>query len=460
MKIIATCGHEWSGYEQVHAALAAAGVAPALPGGQDNRTIAQLHELLPQAHNHAAAPVSPGSSWQQQAAALFQANQHQDPWGWCDTRTLWLVDFWAQFDANLHVVLVFSTPEATITRLLEAGSSSPQAVNACLDSWVAYNDELLRCYHRHTPRCLLVEASAGTIAPTPLQELLNRRFGMTLQPAPVRPEPVRPEPPSPLARVVSHIMRGLLDQRQDLLSLHHELRASADTAGPKSGEETSALQALALLPSLGASEKQLLLTQLAQVQENAEQYFLEYQRVINEKHAVDSQLERLRALWLRCQPLEVCIDLREPFDGSNWFDAEDDGSWAGPEQRSSIFLPALRPGQYLLQLDIVDAMDPAIVSGLQCELNGVPLPVAAPTPCPSGQSGQSVVLSILLDTQHIPARPIWELQLVFPHLVSPAEAGTSEDPRSLAIRVQSVRFLSLADAGPNPVASGTCACSR
>jgi hypothetical protein len=131
------------------------------------------------------------------------------------------------------------------------------------------------------------------------------------------------------------------------------------------------------------------------------------------------------------RPTQITFDLRGDIDGDNWYDAEHDGRWAGPDRVSSLILPALGVGRYQMELEVVDAMAPEIVNGMTLSLNGTPITVnpncrgyptlvtaefSADTPAPDGQ---------------------WELGITFPRLVSPADQG-SDDRRTLAIRLRTI----------------------
>ncbi|HXS52291.1 MAG TPA: hypothetical protein VN782_07160 [Usitatibacter sp.] len=167
----------------------------------------------------------------------------------------------------------------------------------------------------------------------------------------------------------------------------------------------------------------------------------ENERMLLEKYQAQAVLDRLVAqrageaylsqFWTRTPPVQWTIDLRRRFDGSNWYPAEHDGCWAGPATTSTLRLPALPPFVYDLALDIVDAMDPAIVPNLRLALNGHPI---EPVVVHEGYAAPAVTRFNAAD---IPPSTIWELQLGFPSVVSPAEHG-SEDRRKLAIRLRSV----------------------
>jgi hypothetical protein len=133
---------------------------------------------------------------------------------------------------------------------------------------------------------------------------------------------------------------------------------------------------------------------------------------------------------------EILVDLRRKIDGKNWYAAERDGRWAGPEPVSSIRFPAMGPGTYTLELKVVDAMDPAILREMEvsvCE--------ERVTLTQAGRRYPTVLAGDVVIGQAASEKN-WDIRFQFPRLVSPAERG-SNDKRQLAIRLCSVRLRAL-----------------
>ncbi|MFM8331128.1 MAG: hypothetical protein ACKN9T_05520 [Candidatus Methylumidiphilus sp.] len=86
-----------------------------------------------------------------------------------------------------------------------------------------------------------------------------------------------------------------------------------------------------------------------------------------------------------------------------------------------------------MQFEIVDAMDPEILLGMEASLNGKQLRLS------DDWEGFPAILCAEFSTEHIAEQPVWEFHLQFPRLVSPMENG-SDDERRLAIRMRSLRL--------------------
>ena len=178
-------------------------------------------------------------------------------------------------------------------------------------------------------------------------------------------------------------------------------------------------------------ENELLLLQVHQLQEELEHHYLK-NRELAER--ADGEPFLLRFLQ-RNQPSEVIVDLRDEIDGRNWYHAEDDGRWAGPAASSTLRIPALLPGDYTLEIDVVDAMSPAILEGMEVYLNGARIP----TELPAGADYPALV-SGRFSTADVPTAPAWQFEFRFKDLISPVQRGES-DPRIMAVRIRSLALI-------------------
>jgi hypothetical protein len=204
----------------------------------------------------------------------------------------------------------------------------------------------------------------------------------------------------------------------------------------------STVEALQVEKTAQTQENELLLLQLHQVQEELEHYFLQYQDA-TQKH--QTQLKPLQSavdFWQRHPPEVIKINLCEHIDGQNWYYPEADGSWSGPGLVSTLQMPPMPAGSYMLELHVKDAMQPEIVLGQQVFVVSRNADSVEPVElvhefAEQGDLYPMVSMGLLeLTHQQLP----WTLQISLPHNVSPADSG-SNDTRRLGIKLQAIRLI-------------------
>jgi hypothetical protein len=289
MSILVTCGHEDSEFALAGRALAAAGVAEALPFHDDKFTPGELVRKTYEAHRprdesaKAFAQIDPSRLWQALAVDMVLANIDQEHWGWADSLSVSLLEFWRDFDPGFNFVLVYAPPEYALARLLMRGPADPRAVAAAIRTWQDYNEALLDFFTRNRDRALLVNAEALAANPADLIANCRSRFGIELK---LTNEPVASELELPAAALWS--AASLVENAAEARSLFEELESAADLPSAKAvgaasrGEralaeyrglmgriEEALLAHRALSDELDAErqENQLLAHQLRQAQE-------------------------------------------------------------------------------------------------------------------------------------------------------------------------------------------------
>lgn len=475
MKVLLCTGSPHSGHEQVFEKLVQAGVANAQPTSQGAMTPQALQAQLLQSHEVNLNGVSqleqlrPGKVWGQLAADLFMANISHPVWGWADHQTAALMDFWQDFDPQVRLLLVYSTPQDYLAQVLDDTQPvTPKVVAAALDQWMRWNTALLRYYHRNPTRCVLLNGDLAVEQPYDLKNLLITQW----QVGDLQTEAVSPTPTRDYMHLQRHLIGRLIDPLHPALTLSQELDGTAQLRSISSNEPLAGATANAAwsdwlgmraqLAELAQSnseliannavftrakgalvaqladqqkESELLLLQLHQVQEELEHYFILYKDLQQQQHSNASGF--VTDFWLMHQPTELCVDMRQNVVGSNWYHPESDGCWAGPALVSSVQMPPLQAGSYTLMLDVVDAMHPDIVQSMVLEALGQSVgfeiePLSPDSDFPLVCKAQLYIAPA--------ATPVpWLISLRFTHLVSPAERG-SDDRRDLAIRLQALRL--------------------
>ena len=103
-------------------------------------------------------PISnPGRPWEQLASDIFIANIKSELWGWADSRSIWLLDFWLNFEPRLNFVLVCMSPQKALASAMTT-EAEVFSVESVMNAWQRCHEELLRFHHRNPNRSLLVDA--------------------------------------------------------------------------------------------------------------------------------------------------------------------------------------------------------------------------------------------------------------------------------------------------------------
>ena len=226
MKIICVTGAPGSDVDKVADIFFAAGVQPALPLRQDpSFALSGWHEKVIAAASGDKMPTGavkqPGRFWEQFATNLFMENMHQPLWGWGDTRSVWLLDFWQQFEPNLHFVLVYTSPQHALAEALAAEREHGADTAALMTTWAAHQKEILRFYHRNPERAILVDAAEVGAAAGALIAACAERWNLALALS-TAPLPVQPAPPL----LVSYLAEQLRLTHPELQALQQELESS------------------------------------------------------------------------------------------------------------------------------------------------------------------------------------------------------------------------------------------
>ena len=143
------------------------------------------------------------------------------------------------------------------------------------------------------------------------------------------------------------------------------------------------------------------------------------------------QLAKRMEQWRRLQPTTVEIDLRDAVDGENWYEAETDGRWTGPDVSSTLRLPPLRAAKYDVAIAVVGSMSLEIADGVLLSIDGQSIPL--------NHKGKKhpLVLTGTFVASGAHTLWAWDLTLTVPHTRSPSESG-SQDRRRLGLRIRSI----------------------
>ena len=120
-------------------------------------TMASWHESVLAAADEAGPVTQPGKFWEQVASNLFLENLRSRLWGWVEPRSVWLLDFWQQFEPKLHFVLVYTSSQRALAMALASGLDESD-IPELLNRWHAHHQEMLRFHNRNPHRTMLLDA--------------------------------------------------------------------------------------------------------------------------------------------------------------------------------------------------------------------------------------------------------------------------------------------------------------
>jgi hypothetical protein len=201
------------------------GVQPALQSTRDHMLdMRTWHERL--ARNESGMPspgYEPGRLWEQLAGDIFLANLHVPMWGWADRASLGLLDFWRDFDAGVHFLLLHVPVEQWLADRLAEGATDPKPL---LVQWERATEAMLRFHLRNQARSCIVDATLAVQAPQRLLEACRDSWSLPLATQSAR-SPAVPEQ----GILPAYLATRLAAAAGELADLQHEIDATCIDLG-------------------------------------------------------------------------------------------------------------------------------------------------------------------------------------------------------------------------------------
>ncbi|MFN5746292.1 MAG: hypothetical protein ACK443_09445 [Methylococcaceae bacterium] len=221
MSITLVCGAPGSRFTTVFSLLEAQGLSQpkAVSKGREI-SMADLHQRLVRGRQP-GSPIEVGKAWEQAAGDILLANWDQTHWGWADSRSVWLLDFWYGFDPDIKFVLVHSHPQQVLAQCLEQVDQAEQVL-AGLAIWDEHERAMLHFYHRHRDRCMLVDATEVLAHPADFLRYSNSWLGL---PDPSDTTTIMPSM-APVPAVDGWLAAQLLEGYPHIEALRQDVNAS------------------------------------------------------------------------------------------------------------------------------------------------------------------------------------------------------------------------------------------
>lgn len=491
MKVVITCGHPESGYQSIHKMMVETGLIDAneqknghLPPKELHEKICSTYELDTQ-HFTDIEQITPGKYWEHAATDIFMSNLDNKHWGWADSNSAFLLDYWKEYEENTQFVLVYSSPTQALANAMKTLPATAESVENFTDSWSSINDAILKFYYHNQDRCILVNVNSLQLKNhDEFKQLTQSHLALDLNNAPHSELILRQE--TEYGDIAHLISESIQPENEDTRQLFQELEAVADFPG-RQGQDNSLLkfsawknyansiselnnyknitecaildreEAINKIEELKSQSKkvddleqenELILLQLHQVQKELRNYFVKYRELTN--NLTKKQIKTTNPKRTYGTNNSLLIDFTKTISGENWHGPEHDGRWAGPGKVSTLQLPPVANGNYKLELDIVDSMSPEILKNIQIFLNGKALKTHRSNTSQSLLTQikylikEQIRFPVLISSDVVITDPDIQnhLELRFPKVISPANTQ-GEDQRYLAIRVRSIALKAI-----------------
>jgi hypothetical protein len=166
---IIVVGHPNSGVEDIKKLLVERGMSEALPSRREGLSPNEITRLLCQAHgailvedlqkleDFSFVKVEP--VWQGLALDLVLSNLQSSLWGWADSQTLSLLEYWKSLDSQVIFILVYDSPEKIYHSVnFAAEMLTEEQLQLQTNNWFVYNKILLDFYLENSDRSILVHS--------------------------------------------------------------------------------------------------------------------------------------------------------------------------------------------------------------------------------------------------------------------------------------------------------------
>ncbi len=167
------------------------------------------------------ATFNPGRFMEQMASDIFIANIKTDIWGWADTRSALLLDYWVNFDPRIQFVIVYISPQQMLANVMST-TTETLSVDAIMSAWQTYYQQLLRFYLRNPQRSILVDAQESMQNPQALLKHCAEQWSWSTSSLPKNLLPID----MPQDSLALYIAQQLSDNYPDVISLQHEIAAT------------------------------------------------------------------------------------------------------------------------------------------------------------------------------------------------------------------------------------------
>jgi hypothetical protein len=121
-----------------------------------------------------------GKVWEQFAGDIFFSNHHQALWYWEDERSVYLLDFWAEFDPSVCFLIVHTSLELTLQIGLANKKANPEDAHLLLNEWNRKTDTILKFQNANPTNCEIVDLEEYCADPKRFIESISKKWNLNL----------------------------------------------------------------------------------------------------------------------------------------------------------------------------------------------------------------------------------------------------------------------------------------
>ncbi len=230
MKSICITGSAQTGLQAIADILQQAGMKQPKPSKHDHSIdIICWHEQVANVTTKASHDTQviskPGQPWERHARDLFLANNKSSVWGWADSRSIQLLDFWYHFESRLRFILVCLSPQQMLANLM-VNETKAISVEKVMHAWQVQHQALLHFYQRNPQRSLLVDSNQCLHYPKQLIEYCVKQWKLPLT-IPAYTGNTVPEQDS----LTHYLAQQLCQHYPQIIQLQHEIASAMRPLG-------------------------------------------------------------------------------------------------------------------------------------------------------------------------------------------------------------------------------------
>ena len=119
-----------------------------------------------------------GGAYEFVASEFVISNSELVQWGWADQNSVFLLDFWKEFEPTIRFVFLYCAPEKCFGRFFERSAQADLSVERYLENWRLYYERVLSFYLRNQDISVLINLESAMLDFDRFRQLTGNHFGL------------------------------------------------------------------------------------------------------------------------------------------------------------------------------------------------------------------------------------------------------------------------------------------